>query len=408
MHDSVGSIGRYFLCQLRNARSRARARWTGALAWIVLAGCAATARPTATVSMPEYQPDRSFPQLPNDWSLGNVSDVAVDRHDNVWILHRPRTVKAGRTSAPPVVEFDAAGRFLQAWGGDGSGYDWPDAEHNIFVDQKSNVWISGSSPSGQSRTTRSDDMLLKFTAGGRFLLQIGGRSVSHGSTDTHSVNKPGDVFVYEKTNEVYVADGYGNRRVIVFDADTGAFRRMWGAFGTPPADDASRAARAVRRPTGGGPRRGRPRSGRPRGARHAGPGTTALCEPGPRHRRLERRHRVRRRPPQPAGTAVHDRGSVPAPVLRQSCRSLARQRQCPRPVARRGPAMAVYGRLRKFARRRGQSPQLEILGQFGDRGAAPGDFQGIHQLAVDSHGTLYTAEVAPGARVQKFTLTRRQ
>jgi DNA-binding beta-propeller fold protein YncE len=378
--------------------------WTGALAWIVLAGCAATARPTPAVWMPGYEPDLSFPHLPNDWTLGNVSDVAVDGHDNVWILHRPRTVKAGRTSAPAVLEFDAAGRFLQAWGGESSTYDWPDAEHNIFVDQHSNVWISGSSPSGQSRTTRSDDMLLKFTAGGRFLLQIGGRSVSHGSTDTRSVNKPGDVFVYAKSNEVYVADGYGNRRVIVFDADTGAFKRMWGAFGNPPADDDGSG--------GPGP------SGGPLGSAAAAPAPATLDTQGPG-------------PPRFASPVhgivvsndgivyVADRHNRRVQLFTTEGRYLREffvNRAGPSPDSvsalalsadkeQRWLYMADFGNSHVVVADR---RTLEILGQFGNRGAAPGDFQGIHQLVVDSHGTLYTAEVAPGARVQKFTLTRRQ
>ena len=165
-----------------------------------------------------------------------MSKIVVDRHDNVWLIHRPRTVPADKTPAPAVVEFDANGKFLQGWGGPAEGYDWPDAEHNVFVDYKDNVWISGSSPSGQSKTQDSDDMILKFTTTGKFLMQIGGRSKSLGSKDPKSVNKPGDIFVSAKTNELYAADGYGNRRLIVFDADTGAFKRMWGAFGKPPVD----------------------------------------------------------------------------------------------------------------------------------------------------------------------------
>ena len=100
------------------------------------------------------------------------------------------------------MELDTNGKFVQGWGGPAEGYDWPDAEHNIFVDYKDNVWISGSSPSGQSKTQNSDDMLLKFTNKGKFLLEIGGRSVSLGSKDPKSVNKPGDIFVSPKTNEI--------------------------------------------------------------------------------------------------------------------------------------------------------------------------------------------------------------
>src|SRR5271165_1688672 len=163
---------------------------------------------------PVFDVDPNWPQLPNNWVLGSVSKVVVDRHDNVWIIHRPRTVPASKIAAPPVVELDAKGNFVQAWGGEGAGYDWPDAEHNVFVDYRDNVWISGSSPSGQSKTRRSDDMILKFTNNGQFIKQLGVRTTSHGSKDPMSVNKPGDLFVSPKTNELYVADGYGNRRVI--------------------------------------------------------------------------------------------------------------------------------------------------------------------------------------------------
>jgi hypothetical protein len=375
--------------------------WLGAFALISLLGCATTGGRASVPAVPDYHPDPGFPHLPHDWALGNVSDVAVDQHDNVWIIHRPRTVKAGSTPAPPVLEFDAAGRFVQAWGGESNGYDWPDAEHNIFVDQKSNVWISGSSPSGQSRTTRSDDMLLKFTASGRFLLQIGGRSVSHGSTDTSSVNKPGDVFVSAKSNEVYVADGYGNRRVIVFDADSGAFKRMWGAFGNPPADDAGSG--------GPGP------SGGPLGAAPAASGPATLDTQGPG--------------PMTFASPVHgivvsndgivyvaDRHNRRVQLFTTDGRYLRQffvNRAGPSPDSVSALAlspdrdqrllyMADFGNSHVIiADRR----SLAILVQFGQRGTEPGNFQGIHQLAVDSHGTLYTAEVAPGARVQKFIAT---
>lgn len=372
----------------------------GGLLLLGVIGCTTGAPRPATMTVPAYEPDTSFPRLPNDWSLGNVSDVAVDRHDNVWILHRPRTVAAGKTAAPAVVEFDATGKFLRGWGGEGAGYDWPDAEHNIFVDQKSRVWISGSSPSGQSRTTRSDDMLLKFTADGKFLAQIGGRSVSRGSTDTRSVNKPGDVYVSARTGEVYVADGYGNRRVIVFDADTGTFRRMWGAFGKAPEDDAD----------SGGPGPSGGPAGRTAGA--AGPTTLDTQGPGaprfasPVHGIVVSEDGI---------VYVADRHNRRVQLFTTDGRYLNQffvNRAGPSPDSvsalalspdrdQRFLYMADFGNSHVLiADRR----SFDIVAQFGVRGAGPGDFQGIHQLALDSHGTLYTAEVAPGARVQKFTI----
>jgi len=357
---------------------------------------AAAAQGSNTGEVPTYEPDPAFPRLPNNWVLGNVAGVVVDRHDNLWVIHRPHTVPAAKTPAPPVLEFDAAGKFLQAWGGDGPGFDWPDVEHNIFVDHKDNVWISGSSPGGQSKTTRSDDMLLKFTNTGRFLLQVGGRSVSLGSKDARSVNKPGDLFVSAKTNEVYVADGYGNRRVIVFDADTGAFKRMWGAFGKPPEDEPDSGGRAA----SGGPLGARPGAG-PAVLDTEGPGAPNFASPV--HGIVVSNDNI---------VYVADRSNRRVQMFTPDGRYLGQIF-----VNRAGPEgsvsgfalspdrdqqflyMADYGNSHIVVANR---KKLEILYQFGKRGAAPGDFQGLHHIAVDSKGNLYTAEVAPGARVQRF------
>ena len=77
--------------------------------------------------------------------------------------------------------------------------------------------------------------MLKFTQDGKFVMQIGKSNQSKGDADSSNVHRAADAWVYPKTNELFVADGYGNHRVIVFDADTGAFKRMWGAFGKKPA-----------------------------------------------------------------------------------------------------------------------------------------------------------------------------
>jgi hypothetical protein len=373
--------------------------------WLAVAALAALATAqTTNTKVPVFEADPTFPKLPNNWVLGNVAGVAVDRHDNVWLIHRPRTVAEGKTAAPPVVEFDAAGKYLQSWGGDGAGYDWPDSEHNIFVDHKDNVWISGSSPGGQSKTTRSDDMIVKFTNAGKPLFQIGGRSVSKGSTDPKSVNKPGDLFVSAKTNEVYVADGYGNRRVVVFDADTGAFKRMWGAFGKPPEDDA----------TSGGPGP----SGGPAGSSGRGPGAgrgaapPALQTEGPG--------------PQKFSSPVHgivvsdddivyvcDRSNRRVQLFTPEGKYLTQMfvnRGGPSPDSASSVALSPdKGRQFLYIADFGNShivvadrKKLEVLYQFGKRGADPGDFQGIHHIAVDSKGNIYAAEVAPGARIQRF------
>jgi hypothetical protein len=140
--------------------------------------------------VPQYELDPSWPPtLPNNWVMGVPTWVAVDRHDHVWVLHRPRTTpKEQRASAaPPIVEFDQHGKFVQAWGGPGQGYDWPDTEHGIFVDNKDRVWITGINPrAGGDVSKRNDDMLLKFTNKGKFLQQVGGYDVSGGNKDTKS------------------------------------------------------------------------------------------------------------------------------------------------------------------------------------------------------------------------------
>jgi len=351
---------------------------------------------------PVFEVDTAWPKLPNNWVLGNVSKVTVDQHDNVWLIHRPRTVAAGKTPAPPVVELDPNGNFVQAWGGEGAGYDWPDAEHNVFVDYKDNVWISGSSPSGQSKTQRSDDMLIKFTNKGQLIFQIGGRTVSKGSTDTKSVNKPGDIFVSPKTHELYVADGYGNRRVVVFDAETGAFKRMWGTFGKPPVDDAN---------SGGPGPSGGPLGGRPSFA--AGEGSVPALEttgPGP-DRFVSPVHGII--VSNDGLLYVADRNNRRFQVFTTDGKYLKEafiNRAGPAKETASGFALspdkdqqflytADYGNSHIVVMDR---KKLEVLYQFGQRGTEPGNFRGVHLITTDSKGNLYAAEVAPGARVQRF------
>jgi hypothetical protein len=371
-------------------------------------GGAVAAQGSNIGKVPTFEVDTTFPKLPNNWVLGNVAKVAVDKHDNVWIIHRPRSVPAGKNAAPALVELDAAGKFVQAWGYPMPGFDeWPDAEHNVFVDYKDNVWISGSSPSGQSLTTRSDDMLLKYTTKGKLLLEIGGRSVSLGSTDPKSVNKPGDIFVSPKTNEIYAADGYGNRRVIVFDADTGAFKRMWGAFGKPPVDDAESGGRGA---SGGPlPAPGAAAGGGGGAGRGAAPAldTEGLGSPvyaSPVHSVVVSNDDI---------VYIGDRSNRRFQLFTPDGKYLKQMF-----INRAGPASGSVCGL-AFSPDKDQQflyvadfgnshivvvdrKKLEVLYQFGKRSTAPGDFQGVHHIAVDSKGNLYAGEVAPGARVQRF------
>src|SRR5437667_23358 len=195
---------------------------------------AARAQPGAEGRVPQLRVDPAWPKpLPNRWLMGQASGVAVDAQDHVWVLQRPRTLTEEPSSlccvpAPPVLEFDPAGNLLQAWGGPGQGYDWPAVEHGIFVDDQGHVWIGGNGD--------RDHQLLKLTRDGKLLLQIGRAGMTGGDGDTAHLGRPANVTVDPATNEVFVADGYKNHRVIVFDAQTGAYKRHWGANGRPPGD----------------------------------------------------------------------------------------------------------------------------------------------------------------------------
>ena len=210
--------------------------------WMPRAALDAQTAQAKTTSLPTFEVDRAWPNVPAKWKLGDPSSFAVDSRDNVWLYHRPRTLKpeVAAMAAPPVMVFDTAGNFIKAWGGAGSGYEWPEREHGIHVDSKGFVWVTGNNcPTNGLPGLKpvADDQVLKFTGDGRFVMQIGHSNQSKGNADTQNLHRPADVWVHPATNELFVADGYGNHRVAVLDADTGAFKRMWGAFANRPMDD---------------------------------------------------------------------------------------------------------------------------------------------------------------------------
>ena len=350
---------------------------------------------SSSSGMPVFEVDTTWPpELPNNWVMGAVSSVSVDSQDHVWVLHRPRSVDESLTdrAAPPVLEFDVDNRVLNAWGpvdGQSDEYDWPDQPHGISVDHSNNVWITGAAYNS-TPPIRSDDMLLKFTAEGELLMQLGGRTQSKGNTDTKNLNRSADVAVYPETNEAFVADGYGNRRVIVFDADTGAFKRMWGAFGNTPEDG----------PVGllsrGGPRLpegpldtegpGEPQFTNPvHGIKVSNDGLVYVAG------RVDRRIQVFTH----EGEYVTQGFVNRAGPARQSAAGLAFSSD----PDQRFLYVADFGNSRLVVLDR---KTLEVLYQFGTRSETPGNFQSFHHLAADSKGNLYTAEVNPGKRAQKF------
>ena len=210
--------------------------------WLSSAPFSAQAAQQQSRSLPTFEVDHAWPKVPAKWKLGDASSIAIDAQDNIWVLHRPRTLKPEQAAmaAPPVIVFDSAGNYVKAWGGDGDGYEWPQREHGIYIDYKGFVWLGGNNcpTNGLPRVKPvADDQLLKFTQDGKFVMQIGHSNQSKGNADMQDLHRPADEWVYQPTNELFVADGYGNHRVAVFDAESGKFKRMWGAFGNKPVDD---------------------------------------------------------------------------------------------------------------------------------------------------------------------------
>ena len=192
-------------------------------------GFTVTSCPASAGEIPTFAVDPSWPkQLPNNWILGQVGGITVDWQGHIWVIHRPRSLTEDEkgaslnpprskccVSAPPVLEFDTDGNLLRAWGGLGEGYEWVGREHGIEVDERGFVWIGGNAD--------NDNAILKFTLDGKYVSQIGTIAPSKGSNDTTQLGKPAETAIDREANEIYVADGYGNHRVIVFDAETGAF-----------------------------------------------------------------------------------------------------------------------------------------------------------------------------------------
>jgi DNA-binding beta-propeller fold protein YncE len=226
--------------ELKRRKVFRRAGVYALVGWVLVQVTACTVE-TFAAPLPQFEIATDWPQLPHDWKIGDPSSFAVDAQDNVWLLHRPRTLSDDdfAAAAPPVIVFNPEGEVINAWGGDGPGYEWPQREHFIHVDYQGFVWIGGNYCPDRNLPrlqALNDDQILKFSPAGEFILQIGRSNGSSGNRDISNLHQPADVMVDPATDELYVADGYGNHRVIVFDANSGEFNRMWGAFGNQPRD----------------------------------------------------------------------------------------------------------------------------------------------------------------------------
>jgi len=342
----------------------------------------ASAQPT--VQAPRFAVDPFWPKpLPNGWVLGMTIGVGVDSNDHVWIVHRADTVGAVEGAAdqipptatccrkaPPVLEFDPAGNLVGHWGGAGEGYEWPLSNHGIFVDLKDNVWIGGNDA--------KDAHILKFTKQGKFLMQFGHQGKTGGSNDTTTFGRVAKIYVDPKANEAYIADGYGNKRVVVIDADTGKFKRFWGAYGAKPDDTnlgpydpAAPPAKQFRTPV--------------HCADLSNDGLVYVCD------RPNDRIQVFKAD----GTFVKEAIIAPKTLGDGSTWDVAFSKD-----PQQKYLYVADGKNEKVYVLDRQS--MEVLTSFGDGGRQPGQFFAVHSIATDSKGNIYTTETYEGRRLQKF------
>jgi hypothetical protein len=367
----------------------------------------------AAVTAPRFEVDPFWPKpLPNHWILGQTIGVSVDGSDHIWIIHRGGSLEPGEqhaathpqiaqccAAAPPVLEFDEQGNLIGHWGGPGNGYDWPDSNHGITVDYKGFVWIGGNGrgntggrgaingsdeepgEAGRGRgafQSFNDNMVLKFTQDGKFVMQIGKPAQSKGSNDVTNLRLPAKTFVDPKTDELYVADGYGNHRVIVFDANTGQYKRHWGAYGHKPDD----ADLGPYNPGGPPPQQFR-------NPVHcvalAHDDQLYVCD------RANDRVQVFK----PDGTFLKEKFYEKQTLGSGSAWDLAFSRDPQQKYIYL--ADGENDRVHVIDRE-----SLEVLTSFGEGGRQPGEFYGVHSIATDSRGNIFTTETYRGQRVQKF------
>ena len=350
-----------------------------ALLWIGIGAAAAA-------DAPKFEVDPIWPKkLPNAWMLGQVGGVAVDANDNVWISQRGKSLARQERNAennvgkccrpaPPVIEFDPEGNVLRAWGGPGEGYDWPEQEHGMRIDPDGNVWLGGNG--------KQDGAILKFTPDGKFLMQIGHKGPRKGDNDVTQLGQPADIWFDKPANEVYVADGYGNHRVIVFDMTTGAYKRHWGAYGKRPGDDIP-AEGAYKYDPKAPPSQNF--ANPVHCVRIANDGLVYVCD------RINDRIQVF----QKDGTFVREWRYLTDTKASGSVWDLYFW-----PDKDQTFMLNVDGtneEMRVLRRSDG-----EVMATFGGGGRCAGCFIGVHNVTVDSKGNVYTTEVFEGKRIQKW------
>ena len=340
---------------------------------------------------PTYRVDPLWPQqLPSNWILGQVGGMAVDSLGHLWVLQRPRTVPevalglaanppttACCVTAPAVLEFSADGKVMRSWGGPGFVADWPDTEHGIHVDGEGNVWITGNG--------RTDRLVIKFSPEGKQLLAIGKKSDAPlNNQDTSMLGRPSGLAVDNAAHEVFIADGYLNSRVMVFDSNTGAFKRGWGAYGAGLAE-ISNGPRARYMP-GQAPAK---QLNLVHCLAMSKDGLVYICD-----RTNDRIQVFSKEGNFVSEFVVHPETQGMGSVVNIGFSSDAGQKFLI--VADDGNSM-----VRLLRRKDGAE-----VASFGHRGHNAGQFEALHQLAVDRRGNIYTGEAGGGMRIQKFSIAR--
>lgn len=354
---------------------------------------------SAPRQVPTFRVDPFWPKpLPNHWIIGAVAGVAVDARDHVWITHRPSTLQPNETrsiwkAAPPVLEFDVDGTLLSSWGGPGQGYEWPQLEHGIYIDGNGDVWLGAGGD--------KDSHILKFTRDGKFLMQIGRQGKGRGSNDTENLGAPANFTIDAAANEIYVADGYVNHRVIVFDTRTGAYKRHWGAYGNRPDDEwFTRAGEKLPGPFSGAVQNeNKPSQYDPNGppapqfrivhaVRISNDGLVYVCD------RTNDRLQVFRKDGTFVKEVVIAKETFGSGSVWDVAFSTDPQQQFI--IINDGTNQLIYVLDRQ---------SLEIVSTFGGHGHGAGQFYGAHNIAVNSKGDLFVGETYEGKRLQKFNYT---
>ncbi len=366
-----------------------------ALCGVVAAGLSVAA-PAAGPAPAKYRYDPNWPKpLPNNWALGGITGIFVDGNDHIWVLNRPGDLDESNNyatlnppaaecciPAPAVLEFDVEGNLLRSWGKRNEVPGWPRSEHTIFTDRAGNVYIAGAQPS---------DTIMKFTADGKFISEFGHRGPSVPNEGQKQDNQQTSLLLRgvasatldEDAKELYVADGYLNKRVLVFNSDTGAFKRGWGAYGKPLSEISNDGQPQVGRE---GTEPAKDFKSPVHCVRISKDGLVYVCDRGgnrvqvfTKDGKFQKEFFVARNTGM-RGTV----GSVDfSPDPQQKYIFIADIMN-----------MTVW----QLDRQTGQVVQR--IGRFGREGGA---FSFLHVAAMDSKGNLYAGEVAVGRRVQKFS-----